>query len=152
MSVSSSYPGELTFNRRFGGIGRWTALAVNDGCVFMSMGEKIRWMRLDGDEYEPVASSDRLVLRINNGNNRKDRILDLAQDGKGWLQVATGDAGKWRFRPEPPPEHVNQRTQWVRLSDERCEGVSTRKPTAKLMALLSAASVPRGMKVGKIAS
>ena len=30
--------------------------------------------------------------------------------------------------------------------------MSTRKPTAKLMALLSAASVPRGMEVGKIAS
>ena len=145
-------PGERSFNKRFGGIRRLTALAVNDGFVFMSMGEKMRWMRLDGDEYEPFASSDRLVMRIDNGNNWKDRILDIAPDGNGWLKVAAGDAGEWRFRPEPPVGHVSERKFWLQLSKERCEKVSTRRPSAKLMKLLSAISVPRGLEVGKVAA
>lgn len=143
--------GEAAFNTRLGGIRRLTALAVNDGFVFLSMGEKIHWMYLDGDEHEPFASSDRLILRINNGNNWKDRILDLTPDGTGWLKVATGDAGSWRFRPEPPLEHVNQRKQWIQISSERCEKVSTRTPSAKLLALLTAVEVPGGFEVGKIA-
>lgn len=144
--------GETAFRRRLGGIAPLTALAINDGYVFLSTGEKIRWLCLDGDEGEPFASSDRLVLRIANGNNWKDRILDLAPDGKGWLKVATGDAGLWRFRFEAPLEHVNHKKQWESVSPDYCEKASTRTPSAKLMALLKAVHVPRGLDVGKIAA
>ena len=144
-------PGEKSFSRRLGGIGRLTALAINDGFVFMSMGEKIRWMYLDGDENEPFASSDRLELRIGNGANWKDRIVDLASDGDGWLKVAAGAAGCWRFRHEPPLEYVNHRKFWTRISSERCESVSMKKPSAKLVELLASTSVPGGFEAGKIA-
>lgn len=144
-------PGETDFRTRLGGIGRLTALALNDGFIYLSMGEKIRWLYLDGDEYEPFASSDRLILRINNGNNWKDRILDLAPDGTGWLKVATGDAGCWRFRPEAPLEHVNERKQWVQLDTNRCEKASARTPSAKLLSMLKTVEVPGGFEVGKVA-
>lgn len=144
-------PGETAFNHRLGGIGRLAGLAVNDGFIYLTAGDRIRWLRLDGDEYEPFASSDRLLMRIDNGNNWKDRILGLAADGKGWLKVATGDAGCWRFRTEAPVEHVNERKLWQKVSAERCESVS-RAPTAKLLELLQALQVPRGLEVGQVAA
>lgn len=145
-------PGELGFNRRFGGIGRLTALAINDGYVFLSMGEKIRWLRLDGDEYEPFGSSDALGLRINNGNNWADRIVDMAPDGPGWIKVATGKAGRWRFRRVPPVEYVNHRKLWIRESADACVKVTEKTPSAKLLDLLAKADVPGGLEVGKIAA
>ena len=144
--------GEESFRRRLGGISRLTAMTINDGYVFLSMGEKIRWLYLDGDENEPFASSDRLILRINNGNNWTDRILDLAPDGRGWLKVATGVAGLWRFQPEAPLEYVNHNKQWERLSEGFCDKATTRTPSAKLLELLRNARVPRGLEVGKIAA
>lgn len=144
--------GEREFRRRFGGIGRLTAMAVNDGLVFLSMGDKIRWLYLDGDENEPFASSDDQLMRIDNGGNWKDRILDLAPDGKGWLKVAAGCAGSWRFRPDPPVEYVNHRKLWIRISDKPCEKVSARKPSAKLLKILAETRVPGGLKVGKVAA
>ena len=145
-------PGSATFSKRLGGIGRLTALAINDGYIFLSAGEKIRWMYLDGDENEPFASSDRLVMRIANGTNWKDRILDIAPDGKGWLKVATGDAGLWRFRYETPAEHVNERKMWLPLSADPTERASSRKPSEKLLKMLAAASDSRGIEVGKVAA
>ena len=145
-------PGSATFSKRLGGIGRLTALAINDGYVFLSTGEKIRWMYLDGDENEPFASSDRLVMRIANGTNWKDRILDIAPDGKGWLKVATGDAGLWRFRYETPAEHVNERKLWLLLSADPIERASSRKPSEKLLKMLAATSDSRGIEVGKVAA
>ena len=115
---------------------RLTALAINDGYIFLSAGDKIRWLYLDGDENEPFASSDRLVMRIANGTNWKDRILDLSPDGKGWLKVAAGDAGLWRFRYEAPAEHVNERKLWLPLSTEATERVSSRRPSEKLLKML----------------
>lgn len=91
------------------------------------MGEKIRWLRLDGDEYEPFVSSDALGLRIDNGNNWRDRILDMVPDGPGWLKVATGRAGRWRFRRVPPIEYVNHRKLWIRESSDECTKVGHRR-------------------------
>lgn len=145
-------PGEVGFNRRLGGIAPLSALVLNDGYIFMSMGEKIRWMRLDGDEFEPFCSSDSLSMRINNGKNWKDRIVGLDADGPGWLKVATGDAGRWRFRPNPPPEYVNQRKFWMCESMDRCESVSSRRPSKKLLHLIETSKTPGGMKVGKVAT
>lgn len=142
--------GETAFRRRFGGIRKLSALAVNGKYVFLSMGEKIRWMYLDGDEYEPFASSDELTLRIANGSNWSDRILDLAPDGAGWLKVATGKAGRWRFRHVPPVEYVNHRKLWILESKEPCEKVAT-PPSDELLDALKAQDVPGGMEIGKIA-
>ena len=144
--------GETAFNRRMGGISRLTALALNDGYVFLSMGEKIRWIRLDGDEFEPFCSPDSLPMRIDNGKNWRDRIVGLSADGSGWLKVATGNAGCWRFRPEPPLEYVNQRRFWINESREHCERVSSRRPSERLLQLIAASKTPGGMEVGKVAT
>lgn len=93
-----------------------------------------------------------LVMRIANGTNWKDRILDIAPDGKGWLKVATGDAGLWRFRYEAPAEHVNERKLWLPLSTEPAERVSSRRPSEKLLKMLAAVSDSRGIEIGKVAA
>jgi hypothetical protein len=144
--------GETSFNRRMGGIGRLTALAVCEGRIFMSMGEKIRWMYLDGDEHEPFGSSDALEMRIDNGRNWTDRILDIAPDGRGSLLVAAGNAGRWRFSPTPPMDYANHRKYWTLESKERCESVAddTSVPP-ELAAILDSVGVPGGFKPGKIA-
>ena len=147
--------GETSFNRRFGGIGRLTALAVCDGKVFMSMGEKIRWMYLDGDGNEPFGSSDTLEMRIDNGKNWKDRILDIAPLGPGILEVAAGDAGRWRFSLTPPLDYANHRNYWTQLSKDRCERVEAKQGAlpspSELAAALAASDIPGGFEIGKFA-
>lgn len=144
--------GETSYNRRLGGIGRLTALAVGGGFVFMSMGEKIRWMYLDGDGFEPFQSPDSLVMRIDNGRNWKDRIVDMVSGGDGWLKVAAGNAGRWRFRMTPPLDYANHRIQWILESEKPCVTVQTENLPAKLRPLLASADVPSGLEAGKIAT
>ena len=148
--------GETSFNRRIGGIGRLTALAVCDGKVFLSMGEKIRWIYLDGDGSEPFGSSDALEMRIDNGRNWTDRILDIAPLEPGVLEVAAGDAGRWRFSLAPPLDYANHRKYWTQVSKERCERLEPERDAAsepsELAALLADTNVPDGFEIGKIAS
>ena len=146
-------PGKSGFNRRLGGIRKLTALAVCDGKVFMSMGEKIRWMYLDGDEHEPFGSSDALEMRIANGKNWTDRILDIAPEGPGTLRVAAGNAGRWRFTLTPPLDYARHREYWTLESKERCERVADEPSTSpELAAVLDSADVPGGCNPGKVAS
>lgn len=140
--------GEDEFRRRFGGIGRLTALAVNGHYVYFSMGGTVRRMWLDADETGTFDLSDETYLRVNGSWTLKP--LDFRNDGEN-LRVAAGAGGEWLFRTFPPPGHNTAKRYWTCLSEKPCESVSPSGERAKLLKLMAGVSVPGGFEAGKVA-